>query len=74
MQRGDQAAAWEVAMRYEHHVWPRFFGFRVGSDGFAHAMLEACGVAPRWRRSPAGNATDEEVEQVRELLSGLGLL
>ena len=74
VKRNDAAEAWNVIMQYEYPVWQEFLSARVGGDGFVHTMLEACGVAPRWRRSPAADATDEETEQVGQLLCGLGLL
>ena len=48
---------------------------RYGSDGLmAHALLEIYGVAPRWRRSPAPNATDDEMADLRAFLHGIGML
>jgi hypothetical protein len=38
-----------------------------------HALLEAYDVAPRWRRSPAPNPTDEEMEELRHWLREQGL-
>ena len=48
---------------------------RYGFDGLmAHALLEVYGVAPRWRRSPAPNATDDEMAALRTFLHDIGLL
>ena len=47
--------------------------FPAGYNGFSQAMIEAYGVAPRWRRSPAPNATDAEMDDVRGLLRRLGI-
>ncbi len=74
LKRGDAQEAWRIAMQYEHPLWAHFRDCRVGGDGFVHTVIEACGVASRWRRSPADNATDEELEQVRDILRGLELL
>jgi dihydrodipicolinate synthase/N-acetylneuraminate lyase len=74
LKRDDSEEAWKIVMQYEHPVWAEMVGFPAGGDGFVHTVLEACSVAPRWRRSPAPNATGEQVEQVRELLRGLKLL
>ena len=74
LQRDDIAEAWRVVMTYEYPLWKEFVSFPAGGDGFVHTMLEACGVAPRWRRSPAPSATEEQLEQVRDLLRRLKLL
>ena len=72
LQRGDTAAAWSVVMDYEVPVWD--FTRRIGLQGMKHAFLEVYGIAPRWLRSPAPYATDEQLEQVREFVRDLGLL
>lgn len=74
IRREDAEEAWRVARHYEQPIWDLWPGFPAGGDGLVHAMIEVCGVAPRWRRSPAPNATEEEMDQVRELLQGLDLL
>ena len=75
LQRGDTRGAWRSVMRDERPLWEQATSARYGFDGFvAHAMLEAFGVAPRWRRSPAPNATDAEMEDLRQFLHGQGWL
>ena len=74
LQRGDTAEAWRLMMRYELPLVKKGSTFRVGFDGFSHTLLEIAGVAPRWRRSPAPNATDEEVDDLRQFVLELGLL
>ena len=73
-QRGDADEAWRVVMRYEYPLRRRLAAFRAGEDGLQHALLEIYGVAPRWRRLPAVNPTDEEMDEVREVVRDLGLL
>ncbi len=74
LKRNDAAEAWRLALHHEQPFWDLWPVFPAGGDGLIHAMIEVCGVAPRWRRSPAPNATGEEMEQVRDLLRGLELL
>ncbi|MAG36212.1 MAG: hypothetical protein CL878_08205 [Dehalococcoidia bacterium] len=73
-QRGDTTAAWEMVMRYEVPLRQHMYPLRMGYDGAKRAMLELYGVAPRWRRSPAPNATDEEMAELRVFLQELGVL
>ena len=74
IKRNDLAEAWRLARHYEQPIWDLWPVFPAGGDGLVHTMIEVCGVAPRWRRSPAPNATEEDMEQVRDMLRGLGLL
>ena len=75
LQRHDSAAAWATIRRYEQPLWQEARRVRYGFDGLmAHALLEIYGVAPRWRRSPAPNATDDELAALRTFLHGIGLL
>ena len=73
LQRGDITEAWEIVMRIEKPVREAGHRFPAGYNGFAQAMIEVFGVAERWRRPPAPNATDVEVEDVRGLLRRLGI-
>ncbi len=73
LQRGDTAEAWDIVMRIETPVRAAAHRFPAGYNGFSQAMIEAYGIAPRWRRSPAPNATDAEMEDVRGLLRRLGI-
>ena len=62
-------------MRYEQKLWDLAAQVRYEKDGlFAHALLEVYDVAPRWRRSPAPDPTDEELDQLRDWLRGVGLM
>ena len=74
LQRGDTRAAWEVVMRIEYPIGQAASRARVGGNGFFQAMIEIYGVAPRWRRSPAANATEAEMDEMRGLLRRLDLL
>ncbi len=72
---GDPRAAWDIIMAYERPLWEFSKRARYGIAGVvAHALLEVAGVAPRWRRSPAPNPTDAELDELRECLRGIGLL
>jgi dihydrodipicolinate synthase/N-acetylneuraminate lyase len=73
LQRGDTVAAWEVVMGIEKPVREAGYRFRAGYNGFSQALIEIYGVAPRWRRSPAPNATESEMNDVRGLLKRLGI-
>ena len=73
LQRGDSAEAWDIIMQIETPVRAAAHRFPAGYNGFSQAMIEAYGIAPRWRRSPAPNATDAEMEDVRGLLRRLGI-
>ena len=75
LKRDDTRTAWDIAMRYEQKIWDYVKRVRYGQDGlFAHALLEVYDVAPRWRRSPAPDPTDEELDQLRDMLRGIGLM
>ena len=74
LQRGDPGAAWDIAMRIEYPIGQAASRARVGGNGFFQAMIEIYGVAPRWRRSPAANATEAEMDEMRGLLRRLDLL
>ena len=69
LQRGATDAAWDVVMRIEIPLRQVAHRFPSGYNGFSQAMIEVYGVAPRWRRSPAPNATEAEVEDVRGVAS-----
>ena len=73
LQRGDPAEAWDIIMQIETPVRAAAHRFPAGYNGFSQAMIEAYGIAPRWRRAPAPNATDAEMEDVRGLLRRLGI-
>ena len=73
LQRGDTAEAWKVVMRVEKPVREAAHRFPAGYNGFSQAMIEIYGVAPRWRRPPAPNATEAEMDDVRGLLRRLGI-
>lgn len=63
-QRGDPRAAWEMIRCYEEPIRAHGRQARYGMDGVVkHALLEVYGVAPRWRRSPAPNATNPQCHQ-----------
>ncbi len=75
LQQGDARAAWEIALRFDTPLRDFARSASYGADGVSkHALLEVYGVAPRWRRSPAANPTDAEMEQLRDFLRGQGLL
>ena len=57
LQRGGTDEAWDVVMRIEIPLRQVAHQFPSGYNGFSQAMIEVYGVAPRWRRSPAPNAT-----------------
>ncbi|MFH1008260.1 MAG: dihydrodipicolinate synthase family protein [Candidatus Latescibacterota bacterium] len=46
----------------------------LDNDGLLHAAMEVFGVCGRWRRNPYQNATDQQMEKIREFLSGKNLL
>ena len=73
LQRGATDEAWDVVMRIERPLRQVAHQFPSGYNGFSQAMIEVYGVAPRWRRSPAPNATEAEMEDVRALLRRLGI-
>ena len=75
LQRKDAAAAWAAVMRYEVPLWKQALGVRYGFHGLmGHALLEIYGVAPRWRRAPAPNPTDAEMDGLRVFLRDMDLL
>jgi len=75
LKRDDVRTAWDISMRYEKPLWEYGEAVRYGRDGlFAHALLEVYDVAPRWRRSPAPDPTDEELDHLRDFLRGIGLM
>jgi dihydrodipicolinate synthase/N-acetylneuraminate lyase len=74
IQQGDMARAKEIIFRYDEPWWDEAAAFPGGADGLWHATLEVFGIAPRWRRSPYGAASDAELERLRGLYRGLGLL
>ena len=75
LKRDDVSTAWDISMRYEKPVWEYGETVRYGRDGlFAHALLEVYDVAPRWRRSPAPDPTDEELDHLREMLRSIGMM
>ena len=75
LKRDDTRTAWDIALRYEQKLWDLAAQVRYEKDGlFAHALLEVYDVAPRWRRSPAPDPTDEELDQLRDFMRGLGLM
>ena len=73
VQRGDDTTAWDAIDRSELAIGPLVAACRVGGNGFFASMGEAHGVSPRWRRSPAPNATDEEIAALRDALQALNL-
>lgn len=73
LQRGDTDEAWKIIMRVETPVRAAGHRFPAGYNGFAQAMIEVYGIAPRWRRSPAPNATEAEMEDVCGVLRRLGI-
>ena len=75
LERGDVVNAWDTVMRYERPLWEKARGVRYGFHGMmGHALLEIYGVAPRWRRAPAPNATDDEMDDLRDFLGSIALL
>ena len=73
LQTNDPTAAWNVIEHIEAPLTTFANTARYGRDGVSkHALLELMGVAPRWRRSPAPNATDAEMDELRDFLAGLG--
>ncbi len=75
LRRGDHRAAWASVMRWERPLRGFAAATSYGWDGLVrHALLEVYGVAPRWRRSPAPNPTDAEMDELRAFLHELGML
>lgn len=73
LQQNDDAAAWQTIEQSELAIAPLVAASRVGGNGFFASMGEAHGISPRWRRSPAPNATDKEIVDLRLALRELNL-
>ena len=71
LQRGD---AWRVLTKYDIPITRRFTDFEAGHDGLEHAIMEIGRTAPRWRRPPAPNPTDAQMDELRQFLHELGLV
>jgi len=73
LQRGDVQSAWAEVMQCENPIRDLAKHVRYGGDGLVkHAMVETAGVAPRWRRAPAPNPTEKEMDELRTFLTALG--
>lgn len=67
--REDLPAAWSLVARWELPLRDYAATTSYGWDGLVrHALPEIFGTAPRWRRSPAPNPTDADMDKLRRFL------
>ena len=70
---GDVTQAWDVVARWELPVRDFAALTSYGWDGLVrHALPELFGTAPRWRRLPAPNPSDADMETLQGFLSSHG--
>ncbi len=71
--RKDPADAWQLVAHWELPLRDYAATTSYGWDGLVrHALPELFGTAPRWRRSPAPNPSDDEMATLREFLTQRG--
>ena len=70
----DFAVSREVIRDYEIPLWRYMMAIPKGWNAGAHALLEAYGIAGRWRRPPYTAIDDEEMEKFSTFLKSRKML
>jgi 4-hydroxy-tetrahydrodipicolinate synthase len=73
LQSGRLDRARDVILKYDEPWWELAANFPGGPDNLWHATLELFEIAPRWRRSPFGACSDEDIEMLRQFYATLEL-
>jgi len=74
LKQGNFGKVKDVILRYDEPWWDLANVFPGGADALWHATLEVFGIAPRWRRSPYGAASEVELDRLRDFYRQLELL
>jgi dihydrodipicolinate synthase/N-acetylneuraminate lyase len=74
VERTDLAAAAEIVDTYDNPFFQHAIGHPKGYHAAQQATMEVFGRGPRWLRPPEPSLNDAEMEDLRAVFEGLGLL
>lgn len=74
IQTGQAQRAAELVSGLDVPFFDCLLALRGGFDAGMHGILEACGLAGRWRRPPYASLSDQELELLKHRLQEIGAL